>query len=110
VAKSRAKEKAGEDWRPEFEQAMGESFAECVCPPVPFMNGITDECCEVVRMVAGYQVTPARLAAFRKADIERLSKAFGEYFGTADPSVKQIKEAIALTLARWPVGSLGEKA
>jgi hypothetical protein len=108
MARPKAKEKSGEDWRPEFEQAMGESFAECVCPPVPFQNMITDECREVVRMVAGDGVTPTSLAALTKADIARLGKAFGEHFESTAPSVAQIKEAIRLTLARWPVGSLGE--
>ena len=27
--------KAGEDWRPDFEQALGETFGEYVSPPVP---------------------------------------------------------------------------
>jgi len=100
--------KTGEQWRPEFEQALGESFAECVCPPVPFQNMISDECCEVVRMVEGDHVTPAALAALTKPDLARLGKAFGEYFASPAPSITQIKEAIRLTLARWPVGSLGE--
>lgn len=69
---------------------------------------ITDECCEVVRMVAGDRVTPTSLAALKKADIARLGKTFGEYFASSSPSASQIKEAIRLTLARWPVGSLGE--
>ena len=28
--------RTGEDWRPDFEQAMGETFGEAVTPPVPF--------------------------------------------------------------------------
>jgi hypothetical protein len=46
----------GEDWRPDFLQALGETFGEYVSPPIPF------------------------------------------------------EHAIAHTLARWPVGSLGEFA
>jgi len=28
--------KRGEDWRPDFEQALGETFGDYVSPPVPF--------------------------------------------------------------------------
>ena len=100
MARPKPKEKSGEEWRPEFEQAMGESFAECTCPPVPFQNMISDECCEVVRMVAGDRVTPATLATMTKADIARLGKAFGEYFESTAPSVAQIKAALGGDLSR----------
>ncbi len=50
------------DWRPDFEQALGESFGEAVCPPVPFEDASPHECCEVVWAVAGADVTPTMLA------------------------------------------------
>jgi hypothetical protein len=35
---------------------------------------------------------------------------FSEYFECDAPTVWQVRDAIAHTLARWPVGSLGEPA
>ena len=40
--------KGGEDWRPDFEQALGETFGDYVSPPVPFEDASPHECCEVV--------------------------------------------------------------
>ena len=100
--------RTGEEWRPDFEQAMGETFGDFVSPPVPFEDASPHECCEVVWSVVGINVTPTSLAALTDAQIVALSHKFGEYFGSQSPSVDQIKEAIAQTLARWPVGSLGE--
>src|SRR5262249_34700274 len=100
--------RGGEGWRPDFEQALGEAFGECVSPPVPFEDASPHECCEVVWAVAGRDVTPAKLAALTEAQVEALARKFGEYFESAAPTAAQIKTAIARTLARWPVGSLGE--
>jgi hypothetical protein len=100
---------AGEDWRPEFEQALGETFGHFVSPPVPFEDASPHECCEVVWKIAGTGVTPKRLANLTEQEIEQLSRRFGAYFGCEAPTVGQIKDAIAHTLARWPVGSLGEE-
>jgi len=94
--------------RPDFEQAMGEAFGECVSPPVPFEDASAHECCEVVWDVVGRNVTPRKLAALSNDEIVSLSQRFGEYFELESPSIENIKEAIARTLARWPVGSLGE--
>jgi hypothetical protein len=102
--------KAGEDWRPDFEQALGETFGEFVSPPVPFEDASPHECCEVVWEVGGRDVTPARLAALTEAEIAALARRFGEHFESDAPTVEQVKDAIAHTLARWPVGSLGESA
>ena len=96
------------DWRDDFEQALGETFGDCVSPPVPFESASSHECCEVVWQVAGYEVTPARLASLNDAEIAALSVAFGPFFDCDAPSIEQIREAVADTLARWPVGSLGE--
>jgi hypothetical protein len=68
------------------------------------------DCWDIVCEVVGEEVTPARLAALTPAEFRRLSAEFGAYFGSAAPSVRQVKAAIAITLARWPVGSLGERA
>jgi hypothetical protein len=102
--------RAGEDWRPDFEQAMGETFGEFVSPPVPFEYASPHECCEVVWRVAGKDVTPKRLATLTEQEIEALACAFGETFDCEPPTTDQIKDAVAHTLARWPVGSLGEDA
>ena len=37
------------------------------------------------------------------------AQEFGEQFECKAPSARKIKAAIAQTLARWPVGSLGEE-
>jgi hypothetical protein len=55
-------------------------------------------------------VTPARLASLTQPEAVTLARKFGEYFESDAPSVQQIKDAIAQTLARWPVGSLDETA
>jgi hypothetical protein len=92
--------KKREDWRPDFEQALGETFGDYVSPPVPFEDASPHECCEVVWAVAGRDVTPARLAGLGEDQLSDL----------AAPTVGQVRNAIAHTLARWPVGSLGESA
>lgn len=98
----------GEDYRPDFEQALGETFGDYVSPPVPFENSSPHECCEVVWQIAGRDVTPAKLASLNESEVAVLAAAFGRYFDTDAPSVDRIREAIAATLSRWPVGSLGE--
>ena len=100
----------GEQWRDDFEQAMSKPFGEFVSPPVPFEDASPHECCEVVRSVAGHDVTPASLAALNKAQLDTLAWKFGQRFGCDPPTVEQVKDAVAHTLARWPVGSLGESA
>jgi hypothetical protein len=100
--------KAGEDWRLDFEQALGESFGEFVSPPVPFEDASPHECCEVVWSVAGRDVTPARLAALTQDQVAAIARKFGEWFECDSPTIEQVKEAIGYALARWPVGSLGE--
>ena len=102
--------KVGEEWHPDFEQALGETFGALVSPPVPFEDASPHECCEVVWLVAGRDVTPARLAALTQPEVVTLARKFGEYFESDAPSVQQIKDAIAQTLARWPAGSLDETA
>jgi hypothetical protein len=102
--------RSGEDWWPDFEQALGETFGDYLSPPIPFHDASPHECCEVVWSVVGRDVTPTRLAGLRETEIAMLAARFGEYFGSAPPSVEQIKKAVTQTLARWPVGSLGETA
>lgn len=101
---------SGQDWRPDFEQALGETFGDFLCPPLPLDDASPHECCEVVWQVTGYDVTPAQLRDLTANQIEQLAKRFGEYFECTPPTVFQIKEAISHTLARWPPGSLGEPA
>jgi hypothetical protein len=97
-----------EQLRADFETAMGETFGESVSPPVEFEDASPHECCEVVWKVVGRNVTPRMLAELTDEQVFALSKKFGEYFETDSPTVERIKEAIRRTLARWPVGSLGE--
>ena len=98
----------GEDWRADFEQALGETFGELVCPPVPFEDASPHECCEVVWAVVGRDVTPTRLDSLDEDGIVALARRFGEDFECDAPTPGQIREAIDEILARWPVGSLGE--
>ncbi len=100
--------RTGEDWRPDFEQAMGETFGEAISPPVSFEDASAHECCEVIWACLGSKVTPKSLALLSEEQVVTLSREFGEYFECESPPVEKIKEAIARTLARWPVGSLGE--
>jgi hypothetical protein len=106
---AKRKAKAGEDRRPDFEQSLGETFAEHVSPPVPFESATLQECCEVVCSVAGDDVTPARLAQLSETEVAAIAQEFAEQFECKAPSARKMKAAIAQTLARWPVGSLGEE-
>lgn len=100
--------KADRDWRPDFEQALGETFGEFVCPPVPFEDASPHECCEVVWSAIGYDLTPTHLASIDDIQIGILARKFGAYFECESPGVVQIKNAIAHIMARWPVGSLDD--
>lgn len=97
-----------EGLRPDFEVAMGESFGESVCPPVPWESASPHECCEAVWSCLGGEVTPSMLASLGDEQIGELARAFARYFGSPEPSHEQIRAAIESTLGRWPAGSLGE--
>lgn len=92
--------------RMDFEQAMGEEFAECLSPPLPFEDASAHECCEAIWKVLGDQVTPDSLTTLSENDIATLAASFGRYFEVDNPTQEQVRAAIAQTLARWPVGSL----
>lgn len=98
----------GASWRREFMSAMGESFGECVCPPVPFDDASPHECCEAIWSVLGREVTPERLACITESELVAIAREFGERFESEPPTIEQIMKAVARTLARWPVGSLEE--
>lgn len=89
----------------DFLTSMGESFSECVCPPVPFEDASPHECCEVICGVLGEAVSPERLAALDKTKLVLLAKAFGKYFESPAPTTQQIQKAIAATIYRCPVKS-----
>lgn len=93
-----------ETGRTDFGQAIGESFSDAI----DFEDASAHECCEVIWAFLGNNVTPRHLAQLTEAEIAALSRKFGEYFECDSPSVEKLKAAIARTLARWPVGSLGE--
>ena len=97
----------GEDWRPDFEQAMGETFGEAITPPL-ILEAHRHQCCEVIWSFLGNKVTPRSLTLLTDEQIVTLSHKFGEYFDCESPPVEKIREAIARTLARWPIGSLDE--
>jgi hypothetical protein len=46
LAPEAAMSKVGEHWRPDFEQALGETFGDFVSPPVSFEDASPHECCE----------------------------------------------------------------
>jgi hypothetical protein len=98
----------GEHWRPHFEQAMRETFSHYVGPPVPFEDANPHECCEAVWSVFGIEVTPAGLAAATDEQVAAIAQEFAQLGNGEAPPVGCIRQAIADTLARWPVGSLGE--
>lgn len=100
--------RTGEELRTDFEQAMGETFGEAIVPPVNFEDASAHECCEVIWSVLGTKVTPRSLAQLTDLQVLALSRKFGEYFECERPPLEKIREAIGRTLARWPVGSLGE--
>lgn len=94
--------------RADFEQAVGEIFGDCICPPVPFDDASAHECCEVVTAEFGDDVSPADFVDIGDAVVVRLAAAFGRYFEAVPPSAEQIREAIRLVTQRWPAGSLQE--
>jgi hypothetical protein len=96
--------------RSDFDQALGESFGESVSPPIPFDDASPHECCEALWAVLGPNITPTQLAQLSPETIATIAQQFGEYFECAAPTVEQIQAAIAQTLFRWPIGSLGEEA
>jgi hypothetical protein len=94
----------GEQWRPDFEQAMGETFGWYVRPQAPFDEASPHNCCEAVWSVLGAEVTPAGLAAATPEQVAAIARAFARLGDGEAPPVERIRQAIADTLARWPWG------
>jgi hypothetical protein len=92
--------------RADFLQAAGESFGDCICPPIPFEDASAHECCEVLTEALGDGFTPDRLAALTDTEMATLATRFGDYFESEPPSPAQIRQAVERTLRRWPVGSV----
>lgn len=88
--------------RADFEQAVGESFADHLCPPLPFDDASAHECYEVIRETVGPEVNSRHLEKLNDAKIETLASSFGSYFECKPPKPHQIKKAIASLLFRWP--------
>ncbi|SDD09107.1 hypothetical protein [Auraticoccus monumenti] len=88
--------------RADFEQAMDESLAEAVSPPVPFDDATPHECAEAVRSVLGVDVGPGRLAGLTEQDLTALAAGFGTWFASSPPSVAQVRRGVESTLRRWP--------
>jgi hypothetical protein len=93
----------------EFLTAMGESFGASISPPVPFDGASAHECYNAVWSVLGQEVTPTSLAHLSQPQLSALAEGIGAYFECDPPTVEQVKLAIARTLHRWPMGSLGER-
>jgi len=87
----------------DFAQAMGESFADAVCPPIPFAEASPHECCEAVQAALGTDVTSATLANLSEPKLTDPARAFAEWFEADPPSIPQLRKAVEATLARWPV-------
>lgn len=85
------------------------------CEPVrqdPAAQVLGELALDMARQPAAVGVRVPQLGEHRlrmpAAQVKTLAKTFGEYFACEPPTVKQVREAIAQTLSRWPVGSLGE--
>jgi len=94
--------------RDDFTVAMGESFSDSICPPLPFDDASPHECYNAIWSVLGRNVTPTSLASLSASQMSALAAGIGAYFESETPTVEQVRDAIARTLRRWPVGSLGE--
>jgi hypothetical protein len=94
----------------DFWQAMGESFGQRISPPVPFEDANPQACLEVIQNTLGKNLTPSDLASLTTSELHVLADEFANFFEVEAPSITQLEEAVADTLARWPVGSLGENS
>ena len=90
--------------RMDFEQAMGQSFADSIVPPVPFELASAHECCEAIWAALGQDVTPEKLAALTEEEVDALAIGIGDYFECEPPSGYQVRTAVGRTLRRWPIG------
>jgi hypothetical protein len=92
----------------DFWTAMGESFGQRISPPVPFEEASAQACCEVLQNILGKNLTPSDLASLMESELQVLADEFADRFEVDAPSIAQLEQAVADTLARWPVGSLNE--
>jgi hypothetical protein len=92
----------------DFWQAMGESFSQRISPPVPFEEANAQACCEIIQNTLGHNLTPSDLASLMESELQVLAEEFADFFEVDALSLEQLEAAVADTLARWPVGSLGE--
>lgn len=86
----------------DFSQALGESFCEAICPPVPFEDASPHDCYEAVRSSLGATPSPLGLASLTDADVAMVAQKLGTYFESEAPTTNQVREAIRKTLVRWP--------
>lgn len=89
--------------RADFEQAVGECFADAVCPPVPFEQASAHECFEAVSEVLP-EPSPKDFASLSAEQVDRLALSFSDWFECAPPSRAQVRSSVAALLARWPPG------
>ena len=87
---------------------MGESFGQRISPPVPAEDASPQACCEVTQNTLGHNLTPSDLASLLESELQVLADEFTDYFEVDGINLEQLEAVVADTLARWPVGSLGE--
>lgn len=86
----------------DFEQALGEVFAEAICLPVPFEEASAHECVEAIAGVMGNGLRPERFVGLGDEAIEALGQGFAAWFEGETPSAEQLRSAVARLLRRWP--------
>lgn len=79
--------------RADFEQAVGECFADAVCPPIPFDLASAHECFEAVAAILP-DVSPADLFAVRDDQVAALARSFADWFECDAPSERQVRSAV----------------
>jgi hypothetical protein len=104
-------EVSGTDYEPlmndrhflDFVTALGEEFCETLGPIVGFETISPHASYEVFRRVFREDPSPQFLAALTDEQWERLRAGWEEYFGQCGIAAAPIRQAVARTLARWPV-------
>ena len=87
--------------RADFEQAVGECFADAVCPPASFELASAHECFEAVAAALS-AASPSDFRSLTGQQIDRLARSFSSWFGCAPPTEDQLRSAADAVLRRWP--------
>ncbi|CAO4166643.1 hypothetical protein [Methylorubrum aminovorans] len=92
--------------RADFEQAVGECFADAVCPPVSFEMASAHECFEAVNAILP-DVSPANLVALRDDQVAALARSFADWFECEAPSELQVRSAVHALRGRLGLDIIG---